>query len=362
MKKVLFIDRDGTIIEEPANEQVDSIEEFRFLPGVITSLSRIVRETDFELVMVTNQDGLGTPAFPEETFWPSHNKMLQILKGEGIEFAEIFIDQTFPEENAPTRKPGTVMLTRYLSQGIDIESSYVIGDRITDLQLAENLGCNAIYVGDEPHPLASFNTSDWNDIYRYLKSKPRIVRITRKTKETSIELEINLDGSGKGTIATGLGFFDHMLEQIPKHGGIDLTIKALGDLNVDPHHTIEDVAIALGEGVLSALGSKKGTERYGFLLPMNDSLAQTAIDFGGRPWLIWNVSFAHETIGEIPSEMFFHFFKSFSDSAKCNLNIKAEGDNDHHIIESVFKAFARSLKMSVKKTDNFNLPSTKGTL
>jgi len=362
MKKVLFIDRDGTIIEEPADEQVDSVEEFRFLPGVITALSKIAKETDYELVMVTNQDGLGTTAFPEETFWPSHNKMLQILKGEGVEFAEIFIDRTFPEDNAPTRKPGTAMLTRYLSQGIDLQTSYVIGDRITDLQLAENLGCNAIYIKDEPHPLSSFNSTDWNDIYKYLKSIPRKARIQRKTKETSIELEINLDGSGKGSISTGLGFFDHMLEQVQKHGGIDLTIKAAGDLNVDQHHTIEDVAIALGEGVFSALGSKKGTERYGFLLPMDDSLARIAIDFGGRPWLIWNVKFAREMVGEIPSEMFFHFFKSFSDSSKCNLNIKADGDNDHHKIEAIFKAFAKSLRMAVEKTDNFNLPSTKGTL
>lgn len=362
MKKVLFIDRDGTIIEEPADEQVDSIEEFRFLPGAITALSKIAKETDYELVMVTNQDGLGTKAFPEETFWPSHNKMLQILKGEGVEFAEIFIDRTFPEENAPTRKPGTAMLTRYLSQGIDLNSSYVIGDRITDLQLAENLGCKAIYIKDEPHPLASLSSTDWNEIYKYLKFFPRKARIVRKTKETSVELELNLDGSGKGIISTGLGFFDHMLEQIQKHGGIDLTIRAEGDLNVDQHHTIEDVAISLGEGVLSALGSKKGTERYGFLLPMDDSLARIAIDFVGRPWLIWNVEFAREMVGEIPSEMFFHFFKSFSDSAKCNLNIKAEGDNDHHKTEAIFKAFAKSLKMAVKKTDIFNLPSTKGTL
>ncbi len=362
MKKVLFIDRDGTVIEEPADEQVDSVEEFHFLPGVITALSKIAKETDYELVMVTNQDGLGTTAFPEETFWPSHNKMLQILKGEGIEFAEIFIDRTLPEENAPTRKPGTAMLTRYLSQGIDLKSSYVIGDRITDLQLAQNLGCNAIYIKDEPHPSSAFNTLDWNDIYKYLKAVPRRAHISRNTKETSILLEINLDGSGKGKISTGLGFFDHMLEQIQKHGGIDLTIRATGDLNVDQHHTIEDVAIAFGEGVFSALGSKKGTERYGFLLPMDDSLARTAIDFGGRPWLIWNVNFAREMIGDIPSEMFFHFFKSFSDSAKCNLNINADGDNDHHKIEAIFKAFAKSLKMAVKKSDNFNLPSTKGTL
>jgi imidazoleglycerol-phosphate dehydratase/histidinol-phosphatase len=362
MKKVLFIDRDGTIIAEPANEQVDTIEEFRFLPRVISALSRIAKETDYEMVMVTNQDGLGTHAFPEETFWPSHNKMLQILNGEGIEFAKIFIDRSFPEENAPTRKPGTAMLTKYLSQGIDLESSYVIGDRETDLQFARNLGCKAIYISKLSHPFADFNTLDWNDVYIYLKSKPRRAQIKRKTKETSIVVDLNLDGSGKSAIGTGLGFFDHMLNQIPKHGGIDLAIKADGDLKVDQHHTVEDVAIALGEGISSALGSKKGIERYGFLLPMDDSLAQAAIDFGGRPWLVWNVSFTHDLIGDVPSEMFFHFFKSFSDSAKCNLNIRAEGENDHHKIEAVFKAFAKTLKMAVKKTDNFNLPSTKGTL
>jgi imidazoleglycerol-phosphate dehydratase/histidinol-phosphatase len=288
--------------------------------------------------------------------------MLQILKGEGIEFAEIFIDRTFPEENAPTRKPGTAMLTKYLSQGIDLESSYVIGDRETDIQFAKNLGCKALFINRENHPLAVLNTLEWNDIYIYLKSEPRRSIIKRKTKETSIVLELNLDGSGKSTIETGLGFFDHMLEQIPKHGGIDLSIKADGDLKVDQHHTVEDVAIALGEGVLSALGSKKGIERYGFLLPMDDSLAQVAIDFGGRPWFIWNVSFTRDMIGEVPSEMFFHFFKSFSDSAKCNLNIKAEGENDHHKVEAIFKAFAKALRMTAKKTDNYNLPSTKGTL
>jgi imidazoleglycerol-phosphate dehydratase / histidinol-phosphatase len=362
MKKVLFIDRDGTVIEEPADEQVDSVEEFRFLPGVITALSKIAKETDFELVMVTNQDGLGTAAFPEETFWPAHNKMLQILKGEGIEFAEIFIDRTFPEENAPTRKPGTAMLIKFLAQGIDLDSSYVIGDRVTDLELAKNLGCKAISINSEKHPYAVLNTLDWNDIYRYLKSEPRRAFRERKTKETSIFLELNLDGSGKSTIETGIGFFNHMLEQIPKHGGIDLFIKAEGDLKVDQHHTIEDVAIALGEGVSEALGSKKGIARYGFLLPMDDSIAHAAIDFSGRPWLEWNVSFTHEMIGEIPAEMFFHFFKSFSDNAKCNLNIKAEGENDHHKIEAVFKAFSKALKMAVRKTDNFNLPSTKGTL
>ncbi|OFY81577.1 MAG: bifunctional imidazole glycerol-phosphate dehydratase/histidinol phosphatase [Bacteroidetes bacterium RBG_19FT_COMBO_42_7] len=362
MKRVLFIDRDSTILTEPANGLADTIEEFQFLPGVITALSKIVKETDYELVMVTNQDGLGTEIFPEEMFWPSHNKMLQILKGEGIEFAEIFIDRTFPEEDAPTRKPGTAMLTKYLAQGIDLDASYVIGDRVTDLQLAMNLGCKAFFVNSEKHPYAVFNTLDWNDIYLYLKSEPRRAFRERKTKETAVVVELNLDGSGKSEIETGIGFFNHMLEQIPRHGGIDLVIRAEGDLGVDQHHTIEDVAIAFGEGISEALGSKKGIERYGFLLPMDDSLAQVAIDLGGRPWLVWNVGFKHEMTGEIPSEMFFHFFKSLSDNAGFTLNIKAEGENDHHKIEAIFKAFSKALKMAVKKTDNFNLPSTKGTV
>jgi len=362
MKKVLFIDRDGTILTEPADEQVDNYEDFQFLPGVITALSKIVRETDYELVMVTNQDGLGTDSFPEETFWPVQNKMIQILKGEGIEFAAIFIDRTFSEDNAPTRKPGTALLTRYLAQGIDLESSFVIGDRITDLQLARNIGCNAILIKNESHPDAILSTTDWNDIYNYLKLKPRKAFIKRVTNETSVTVGLNLDGSGKATVETGLGFFDHMLEQIGKHAGIDIIIKAEGDLKVDQHHTIEDVAIAFGEGILKALGSKRGTERYGFLLPMDDSLAQVAIDFGGRPWLVWDVVFSREMIGEVPSEMFYHFFKSFTDNARCNLNIRAEGQNDHHKIEAVFKSFAKALKMALRRTDNFNLPSTKGTL
>ena len=362
MKKTLFIDRDSTILAEPANGLADSLEDFRFLPGAITSLSRIVKETDYELVMVTNQDGLGTEAFPEEMFWPSHNKMLQILKDEGVVFAEVFIDRTMPEEKAPTRKPGTAMLTRYLAQGIDLASSFVIGDRITDLQMAQNLGCGAIYFNETLDALALFNTTDWNDIYNFLKSRPRLAIITRSTKETSIELQVNLDGSGKYNITTGIGFFDHMLEQIPRHGGFDITLRAKGDLNVDQHHTIEDVAIALGEGILSALGSKKGIERYGYLLPMDDSLAQTAIDFGGRPWFSWDVPITGTAVGGVPSEMFFHFFKSFSDSAKCNLNIIASGDNDHHKVEAVFKSFARAVKSAVRKTGNYDLPSTKGTL
>lgn len=362
MKKVLFIDRDSTILEEPANGLADSVEDFRFLPGAITALSRIARETDYELVMVTNQDGLGTDSFPEEMFWPSHNKMLQILKGEGVEFAEIFIDRTFPEDNSPTRKPGTAMLTKYLSQGIDLESSYVIGDRVTDVELSINIGCRSIFLNNGKHPSAIFNSTDWHDIYNYLVSEPRRAVIHRETKETSVHVDLNLDGSGKNSIGTGIGFFDHMLEQIARHGDIDLIINAKGDLNVDQHHTIEDSAIAFGECVNRALGSRKGIERYGFLLPMDDSLAQAAIDFSGRPWLVWDVSFTCESVGGIPSEMFFHFFKSFTDSAKCNLNLKAEGENNHHKAEALFKAFARAMKMAVKKSGNFNLPSTKGTL
>ncbi len=362
MKKVLFIDRDGTIIFEPANEQVNAIEDFRFLPGVITALSRIARETDFELVLITNQDGLGTASFPEETFWPLHNMMLQILKGEGVEFAEIFIDRTFPEDNAPTRKPGTAMLAKYLSQGVDLDSSFVIGDRITDLGLAKNLGCRAIYISGEKHPDALFNTTCWDDIVKYLTSIPRTAHIERKTKETSVKISLNLDGSGISSINTGIGFFDHMLGQIAKHSGMDLSIEAKGDLEIDTHHLIEDVAIVLGKAVTRALGNKKGIGRYGFLVPMDDSLAQVVIDFSGRPWLAWNVEFINEMIGSMPSEMVFHFFKSFSDNAECNINVKAEGENDHHKAEAVFKAFARAFGMAVKRTGSCNVPSTKGSL
>ena len=362
MKKVLFIDRDGTVLTEPPDEQVDSFGKFQFLPGVISALSAIAKETDFEMVMVTNQDGLGTSSFPEETFWPVQNKMLQILSGEGIKFSEIFIDRTFPEENAPTRKPGTALLTGYLAKGIDLESSFVIGDRITDLELAKNLGCRAIYIGKERHQDAVLSTENWPEIYRFLKNIPRTSFVERNTRETLISAEVNLDGSGRYTIDTGIGFFDHMLEQIAKHCEIDLFLKADGDLQVDQHHTIEDVAIVLGEAISKALGSKKGIERYGFLLPMDDSLAQAAIDFSGRPWLVWDVEFGCEKIGEIPSEMFFHFFKSFCDNAGCNLNIRASGDNSHHKIEAVFKAFARAMKMAVKRTGSYNLPSTKDRL
>jgi len=362
MKKTLFIDRDGTIIYEPEDEQVDSFEKMVFLPGAISCLSKIAQETDFELVMVTNQDGLGTESFPEDTFWPVQNKMLEILRGEGVVFSEIFIDRSLPSENAPTRKPGTAMLVKYLAKGIDLDSSFVIGDRITDITLAFNLGCKAIYFNDEKRSDAVLSTRDWNDIYNYLKKIPRIAIVERRTSETNIQVEINLDGSGKSSIDTGIGFFNHMLEQIARHGNLDLTIKVKGDLQIDEHHTIEDVAITLGEAVLTALGGKKGIERYSFALPMDDCLAQVALDFGGRPWLVWDVVFEREKVGEMPSEMFFHFFKSFSDSAKCNLNIRAEGDNEHHKIESIFKAFAKAIKLAVKQTDNFNLPTTKGSL
>jgi imidazoleglycerol-phosphate dehydratase/histidinol-phosphatase len=362
MKKVLFIDRDGTIIKEPADEQVDSFGKLEFLPGAITSLSKIARETDFELVMVTNQDGLGTTSFPEKTFWPVQNMILQILKGEGVEFREIFIDRTLPSDKAPTRKPGTAMLIQYLAQGIDLGSSFVIGDRITDIQLAKNLGCKSIFINKDTSPDAELCSNDWDNIYKYLKQIPRTALVKRKTSETNIVVRLNLDGSGKSNISTRLGFFNHMLEQIARHGNIDLDINANGDLDVDEHHTVEDVAITLGEAFLKALGGKKGIERYSFVLPMDDCLAEVALDFGGRPWLIWDADFKREKIGEVPSELFFHFFKSFTDSAKCNLNVKATGENEHHKIEAIFKAFSRAVKIAVKKTDNFNLPSTKGAL
>jgi imidazoleglycerol-phosphate dehydratase / histidinol-phosphatase len=362
MKKVLFIDRDGTILHEPEDEQVDSFAKMSFLPYAISALGRIVRETDYELVMVTNQDGLGTASYPEQTFWPVQNMMLQILESEGVKFREIFIDRTFPSDNAPTRKPGTAMLTTYLAGGIDLDSSYVIGDRLTDVQLAKNLGCRSILIGGKLSDDADLCTSDWNEICSFLKKPPRSAKVIRNTAETRISVSVNLDGSGKSSISSGLGFFDHMLEQIARHGNIDLAINVEGDLHVDEHHTIEDVGIALGEAILKALGGKKGIERYSFILPMDDSLARVALDLGGRAWLVWNAEFKRERIGEMPTEMFHHFFKSFCDSAKCNLNIKAEGENEHHKIEGIFKAFAKALKAAVKQSDNFNLPSTKGKL
>ena len=362
MKKVLFIDRDGTLIVEPDDEQVDSLEKLEFYPKVFQNLSKIANELEYELVMVTNQDGLGTASFPEETFWPVQNKIIQAFSNEGVVFSEILIDRSFPHENLPTRKPGTAMLSHYLKGDYDLKNSFVIGDRITDIQLAHNMGCKAILLSNTVAEGAALCTSDWNEIYRFLKTEPRRATVVRNTSETQISVSINLDGTGKSDISTGLGFFDHMLDQIARHGSIDLSVKAQGDLHIDEHHTIEDVGIALGECFLQALGKKKGIARYGFLLPMDDCLAQVAIDFGGRPWIVWDVAFNREKIGEVPTEMFFHFFKSFSDNAKCNLNIKAEGDNEHHKAEAIFKAFAKSVKMAVKKGENEGIPSTKGVI
>lgn len=365
MKKVLFIDRDGTIIVEPVeDEQVDSLEKLEFLPKVLSNLRRIAEETDFELVMVTNQDGLGTDSFPEDTFWPAHNKMMKTLEGENIHFAAVHIDRTFPHENAPTRKPGTALLQDYLKGDYDLKNSYVIGDRQSDLELAKNLGCHGIFIGEEMHGDASLVSKDWDEIYDFLKLPPRKATVSRKTKETNIEIELNLDGGGKTAINTGLGFFDHMLDQLGKHSGSDLTITVEGDLHIDEHHTIEDTALALGEAYRKAIGDKKGIKRYGFLLPMDDSLAQVAIDFGGRPWIVWDATFKREKIGEMPTEMFYHFFKSFSDTSLSNLNIKVEGDNEHHKIEAIFKAVAKAIKMAVSRDqENMDsLPSTKGVL
>ena len=363
MKKVLFIDRDGTlVIEPPIDYQLDSLEKLEYYPGVFQWLSRIARELDYELVMVTNQDGLGTDSFPEDTFWPAHNKIIQAFDNEEVVFSEVIIDKTFPEDNAPTRKPGTGLLHKYIHGPYDLENSYVIGDRASDVELAENLGGKGIFIGKDVNEIAVFSTTSWEEIYNYLKAIPRAATVVRKTKETDIAVTIDLDGSGQSSISTGLGFFDHMLEQISKHGNIDLNIKVDGDLEIDEHHTIEDVAITFGEAFIKALGSKRGIERYGFVLPMDDCLAQVAIDFGGRPWLVWDTEFKREMIGEMPTEMFMHFFKSFSDASKCNLNIKAEGDNEHHKIESIFKAFAKVIRMAVSKTDNFSIPSTKGSL
>ncbi len=363
MKKVLFIDRDDTlVIEPPIDKQLDSLEKLSYYPGVFQNLARIARELDYELVMVTNQDGLGTASFPEETFWPAQHKIIEAFKNEGIVFSEILIDKSMPADNAPTRKPGTAMLTHYMKGNYDLASSYVIGDRLTDVVLAKNLGCKAIFLSKSISDEADLCTPNWLDIYTFLKAKPREATITRKTNETNIEVSLNLDGTGKSELNTGIGFFDHMLEQIAKHGNMDLKVQVKGDLHIDEHHTIEDVAITIGETFLQALGSKKAIERYGFLLPMDDCLAQVAIDFGGRPWLVWDVKFSREKIGEMPTEMFMHFFKSFSDHAKCNLNVKAEGDNEHHKIEAIFKAFAKAIKMAVRKTENFSIPSTKGIL
>jgi imidazoleglycerol-phosphate dehydratase / histidinol-phosphatase len=369
MKKALFIDRDGTlVIEPPTDYQLDSLEKLEFYPGVFQYLTKIANEFDYELVIVTNQDGLGTASFPEDTFWPAQNKMIKAFENEGIIFKDVLIDKSLPTENAPTRKPGTDMLAKYMNGTYDLENSYVIGDRITDIQLAKNLGTKGILLNQElkidfDKNILVLQTSSWQKIYEFLKAGKRTATIERKTKETQISIEIDLDGTGKSEISTGLGFFDHMLEQISRHGLIDLNIKVKGDIEVDEHHTIEDTAIALGEAFYKALGNKMGIERYGYCLPMDDCMAQVALDFGGRNWLVWDAEFKREKIGEMPTEMFYHFFKSFSDSAKCNLNIKAEGTNEHHKIEAIFKALARAIKMAVKRdVEHMILPSTKGML
>lgn len=362
MKKVLFIDRDGTIIREPEDEQIDSFAKLRFLPGALTYMRRIREELDYEFVMITNQDGLGTDSFPEDTFWPVQNFILQTLEDEGIVFDEICIDRTFPHENAPTRKPGTALLTHYIKGDYDLANSFVLGDRKSDVQLAENLGAQAIYIADEAYAPASLCTTDWAKIHAFLSSLHRIAKVERKTKETEIAIELDLEGSGKANISTGLHFFDHMLEQIARHGGVDLSIQVKGDLQVDEHHTIEDTALALGAAFKQALGSRKGVQRYGFFLPMDDCRAQVGLDFGGRPWLEWEAEFKREKVGDMPTEMFKHFFKSFSDTSACNLHVIAEGDNEHHKIEAIFKAVARAIKMGIAKTGDVGVPSTKGSL
>ena len=379
MKKVLFIDRDGTLINEaPPTYQLDSYDKLEFYPNMFTWMRRIATELDFELVMVTNQDGLGTAAFPEDTFWPVHNFVMKSLENEAIIFSDVKIDKTFPKDNAPTRKPGTGMLIAYLNNPeYDIAGSFVIGDRITDIQLAKNLGCKGIWLNNDPNLGAAeindalkvlaattvLETTDWKKVYEFLKLGQRIIKSERNTNETKISIEMNLDGTGKSSINTGLNFFNHMLDQLSRHSGIDLSIVTNGDLHIDEHHTIEDTAIALGEAFQLALSNKKGIERYGFCLPMDDCLAQVAIDFGGRSWLVWDATFNREKVGDVPTEMFYHFFKSFSDAVKCNLNIKVEGENEHHKIESIFKALAKSIKMAVtRNVDNMQLPSTKGIL
>lgn len=376
-KKVLFIDRDGTLIKEPADEQIDAFAKLDFYPDALTYMKKIANEFDYELVMITNQDGLGTEVYPENTFWPVHNFIMRAFENEGVAFDEVFIDKTFAKDNAPTRKPNTGLLTKYFSEAYNLKDSYVIGDRLTDVELAKNLGSKAIFINDESYlgadeisvkraDLDSFialETASWKAIYEFLKLDNRTAQIERKTNETEIFINLNLDGTGKSDIHTGLSFFDHMLDQIARHGQMDLVVKVDGDLEVDEHHTIEDTAIALGEVFSKALGSKLGIERYGFCLPMDDCLAQVAIDFGGRNWLVWEADFKREMIGQMPTEMFYHFFKSFTDGAKANLNIKAEGQNEHHKIEAIFKAFAKAIKVAVKRdSEKMILPSTKGML
>ena len=380
MKRVLFIDRDGTLINEaPPTYQLDSFEKLSFYPDVFFYLRKIATELDYELVLPTNQDGLGTDSFPENTFWPLHNFVIKSFENEGVNFSEVLIDKTFPNENAPTRKPGIGMFSKYINNpAYDLVNSFVIGDRITDIQLAKNLGCRGIWINNDANLGASeikdkidelrqttiaLETSHWKAIYEFLKLGLRTVQHVRNTNETQISIDLNIDGSGASSITTGLGFFDHMLEQIARHGKMDLTISTKGDLHIDEHHTIEDTGIALGEAFSKALADKRGMERYGFALPMDEAEAKVLIDFGGRNWLVWNALFKREKIGEMPTEMFFHFFKSFSDAAKCNLNIECHGDNEHHKIEAIFKAFAKAIRMAVKRDAMSNyLPSTKGVL
>ena len=377
MKRVLFIDRDGTMIKEPADEQIDSFEKLVFYPKALYYLSKIASELDFELVMISNQDGLGTAAYPENTFYPVHNFILETFANEGVVFDKEFIDRSYPEDNSPDRKPETGLLTAYFKEDYDLANSYVIGDRMTDMELAKNLNAKGIYINDKSNlgqgettvsddDLNSFialETEQWQGIYEFLVLSERTAEIVRKTKETDIYIKLNLDGTGNSKIDTGLAFFDHMLDQIARHGNMDLEIKVAGDLEVDEHHTMEDTAIVLGEAFAQALSDKRGMERYGFTLPMDDCLAQGAIDFGGRNWLVWDASFKREKIGDMPTEMFYHFFKSFTDGAKANLNIKAEGENEHHKIEAIFKAFAKAIKVAVKRdAEKMILPSTKGLL
>lgn len=376
-KKVLFIDRDGTMIKEPADEQIDAFDKLVFYPKVFTYLGKIAKELDFELAMITNQDGLGTDVYPEDTFWPVHNFIMDSFENEGVVFSDVFIDKTFPHENADTRKPKTGLLTKYFSEEYDLEHSFVIGDRLTDVELAKNLGAKGIFINDDTNlgtdeisvkrneldAFIGLESNDWQKIYEFLKLENRTAELTRNTNETKIYIKLNLDGTGKSEISTGIAFFDHMLDQIARHGNMDLTIQVKGDLEVDEHHTVEDTMIALGEVFAKALGNKLGIERYGFCLPMDDCLAQVAIDFGGRNWLVWDADFKREMIGAMPTEMFYHLFKSFTDGARCNLNIKAEGVNEHHKIEGIFKAFAKAIKAAVQRdSEKMILPSTKGML
>lgn len=381
MKRVLFIDRDGTLINEaPPTYQLDSFDKLTFYPQVFEYLGRIARELDYELVMVTNQDGLGSDSFPENSFWPLHNLVMKTLEGEGIHFSSVLIDRTYPADQAPTRKPGIGMLTAYFDQSrYDLANSFVIGDRITDIQLAKNLGCKGIWLNNDPalgagelndtaadlrsENIIALETVSWAEVYAFLKLGRRVTSHERNTSETRISITLNLDGSGISAIHTGLGFFDHMLDQVARHGKMDLRIEARGDLHIDEHHTIEDTGIALGEAFCKLLADKRGMERYGFALPMDEADAKVLVDFGGRNWLVWNASFRREKIGDMPTEMFFHFFKSFSDAARCNLHVECHGDNEHHKIEAIFKAFARAIRMAVKRDPLSNyLPSTKGVL